>query len=116
MRKHFSASLVALSFVLTLSLTAVAQDANYNNKNTLPEIGVVASDAISLDKEMIVGDAVMRQMRGQSPIISDPVLAEYLQDIGSQSSSALYHHCCFGLWWPLGLLGRIFRYSISDPC
>lgn len=84
MRKYFSASLVALSFVFTLSLTAVAQDANYNNKNALPEIGVVASDAISLDKEMIVGDAVMRQMRGQSPIISDPVLDEYLQDIGNR--------------------------------
>ncbi|MED5331687.1 MAG: M48 family peptidase, partial [Pseudomonadota bacterium] len=55
MRKKFSASLVALSFVLTSSLTAVAQDANYSNKNALPEIGVVASDAISLDKEMIVG-------------------------------------------------------------
>ena len=64
MRKKFSASLVALSFVLTSSITAVAQDANYSNKNALPEIGVVASDAISLDKEMIVGDAVMRQMRG----------------------------------------------------
>ena len=84
MRKYFSASLVALSFVFTLSLTAVAQDANYNNKNALPEIGVVASDAISLDKEIIVGDAVMRQMRGQSPIISDPVLDEYLQDIGNR--------------------------------
>ncbi|MCZ8529160.1 M48 family metalloprotease [Alteromonas sp. PRIM-21] len=84
MRKHFSASLVALSFVLTSSLTAVAQDANYSNKNALPEIGVVASDAISLDKEMIVGDAVMRQMRGQSPVISDPVLDEYLQDVGNR--------------------------------
>ena len=84
MRKKFSASLVALSFVLTSSLTAVAQDANYSNKNALPEIGVVASDAISLDKEMIVGDAVMRQMRGQSPVISDPVLDEYLQDVGNR--------------------------------
>ncbi|KTF06091.1 peptidase M48 family protein [marine sediment metagenome] len=84
MRKHFSASLIALSFVLTSSLTAVAQDANYSNKNALPEIGVVASDAISLDKEMIVGDAVMRQMRGQSPVISDPVLDEYLQDVGNR--------------------------------
>lgn len=84
MRKKFSASLVALSFVLTSSITAVAQDANYSNKNALPEIGVVASDAISLDKEMIVGDAVMRQMRGQSPVISDPVLDEYLQDVGNR--------------------------------
>ena len=84
MIKKFSASLVALSFVLASSLTAIAQDANFSNKNALPEIGVVASDAISLDKEMIVGDAVMRQMRGQSPVISDPVLDEYLQDIGNR--------------------------------
>ncbi len=84
MIKRISASLVALSSILTLSLMAVAQDANYTNKNALPEIGVVASDAISLDKEMIVGDAVMRQMRGQSPLISDPVLDEYLQDLGNR--------------------------------
>ncbi|WP_338517402.1 M48 family metalloprotease [Alteromonas gracilis] len=84
MIKKISASLVALSFVLTSSVVAVAQDARYSNKNALPEIGVVASDAISLDKEMIVGDAVMRQMRGQSPIISDPVLDEYLQDLGNR--------------------------------
>lgn len=84
MIKKISTSLVALSFALTASLTAIAQDANYSNKNALPEIGVVASDAISLDKEMIVGDAVMRQMRGQSPLISDPVLDEYLQDLGNR--------------------------------
>ncbi len=84
MINKISASLVALSFVLTTSMAAVAQDARYSNKNALPEIGVVASDAISLDKEMIVGDAVMRQMRGQSPIISDPVLDEYLQDLGNR--------------------------------
>ena len=84
MIKTFSALVAALSFVLSGSLVAVAQDANYSNKNALPEIGVVASDAISLDKEMIVGDAVMRQMRGQSPVISDPVLDEYLQDLGNR--------------------------------
>jgi predicted Zn-dependent protease len=84
MIKTLSASLAAFSFALTVSLAAVAQDANYSNKNALPEIGVVASDAISLDKEMIVGDAVMRQMRGQSPVISDPVLDEYLQDLGNR--------------------------------
>lgn len=84
MIKKISACLVALSFSLTASLAVVAQDAKYSNKNALPEIGVVASDAISLDKEMLVGDAVMRQMRGQSPLISDPVLDEYLQDLGNR--------------------------------
>ena len=84
MRKKISATFLVLSCTFFLSLSAVAQDMNYSNKNTLPEIGVVASDAISLDKEMIIGDAVMRQMRGQSPIIADPVLDEYLQDLGNR--------------------------------
>ncbi len=76
--------LTACLFGLAFSLAAVAQDSSFSNKNTLPEIGVVASDAISLDKEMMVGDAVMRQMRGQAPLISDPVLDEYLQDLGNR--------------------------------
>lgn len=84
MNRRLSPRWFFLSFLLVASLSAVAQDSAYNNKNALPEIGVVASDAISLDKEMIVGDAVMRQMRGQSPVIGDPVLTEYLQDLGNR--------------------------------
>lgn len=62
MRKQLSAFFVLLSCALIGSLSAIAQDMSYSNKNTLPEIGVVASDAISLDKEMLIGDAVMRQI------------------------------------------------------
>jgi predicted Zn-dependent protease len=62
----------------TISVSAV------NKKNDLPEIGVVASSAISLDKEVLIGDALMRQLRGQAPIISDPLLDEYIQDIGNR--------------------------------
>jgi predicted Zn-dependent protease len=55
-----------------------------NTKNHLPEIGVVASSAISLDKEVLIGDALMRQLRGQAPIINDPLLEEYIQDLGNR--------------------------------
>ncbi|MDU0354966.1 M48 family metalloprotease [Paraglaciecola aquimarina] len=55
-----------------------------NKKNDLPEIGVVASSAISVDKEMQIGDALMRQLRGQAPIVRDPLLDEYIQDIGNR--------------------------------
>ena len=66
-------------FILgTMSVGAV------NKKNVLPEIGVVASSAISLDKEVLIGDALMRQLRGQAPIINDPLLDEYIQDIGNR--------------------------------
>lgn len=74
----------ALLFLCAASLSVVAQDSVIKNKNALPEIGVVASDAMPLDKEILVGDAVMRQMRGQSPVVNDPVLDEYLQDLGNR--------------------------------
>jgi len=70
----------ALSIFLlgTMSVSAV------NKKNDLPEIGVVASSAISLDKEVLIGDALMRQLRGQAPIVNDPLLDEYIQDLGNR--------------------------------
>ena len=49
------------------------------DKNKLPEIGVVASDTLTLDKEVLIGKAMMRQLRGQAPIIHDPILNEYIQ-------------------------------------
>lgn len=72
---------------LSLLLTAVnlhAQVLEDRQRNALPEIGVVAADVISIDKEMQIGDILMRQLRGQAPIINDPLLDEYLQDLGNR--------------------------------
>lgn len=77
-----SARLITL--LITISFAPLAQDFTQSNKNKLPEIGVVASSAISLDKEMMIGDAIMRQLRGQAPIINDPLLEEYIQDLGNR--------------------------------
>lgn len=55
-----------------------------NSRNQLPEIGVVASDALTIDKEKVVGDIIMRQLRGQAPLVQDPVLQEYIQGIGNK--------------------------------
>jgi predicted Zn-dependent protease len=55
-----------------------------DNRNQLPEIGVVASDALTIDKEKQLGAAIMRQLRGQAPIVFDPVLQEYVQGIGNR--------------------------------
>lgn len=73
------------SFLLLVSCSALSQQLQgKGSKNELPEIGVVASDAISLDKETQVGDILMRQLRGQAPIINDPLLEEYIQDLGNR--------------------------------
>lgn len=71
--------------VIVFTINASASFAQSNNdRNQLPEIGVVASDAITIEKEKLIGDAIMRQLRGQAPIVLDPVLQEYLQDIGNR--------------------------------
>ncbi|MBT1449589.1 M48 family metalloprotease [Glaciecola sp. XM2] len=71
-----------LGLVSLLAMPMLAQ--TQSNRNQLPEIGVVASDAVTIDKEKLIGDAIMRQLRGQAPLIQDPVLQEYLQDIGNR--------------------------------
>ncbi|WP_051275293.1 M48 family metalloprotease [Aestuariibacter salexigens] len=76
------AAVVLLSACASVAINA--QSLNLNDRNALPEIGVVASDAISLDKEKLIGDAIMRQLRGQAPLISDPLLEEYVQDLGNR--------------------------------
>jgi predicted Zn-dependent protease len=71
-------------FAICLSIISHAQVPSGNNKNQLPDIGVVASGSISIDKELLIGDALMRQLRGQAPIINDPLLEEYIQDLGNR--------------------------------
>ena len=86
MRQLFRTGILGVSMGIAAALlpvTSVGQSIG-SDKNTLPDIGVVASEVLTLDKEMLVGDAIMRQMRGQAPVIDDPVLTEYIQDLGNR--------------------------------
>lgn len=68
-----------------MSISVFAQTSPFQSqKNTLPSIGVVAASAISIEKEVQIGDALMRQLRSQAPIIMDPVLEEYINDLGNR--------------------------------
>ncbi|MEM0911593.1 MAG: M48 family metalloprotease [Pseudomonadota bacterium] len=77
--------LFSVFMAMTVVIAAVARAQTLDNaKNKLPEIGVVASDALTIDKEVILGDAIMKQLRGQAPLINDPVIEEYIQDLGNR--------------------------------
>ncbi|MFW8589606.1 M48 family metalloprotease [Glaciecola sp. 2405UD65-10] len=73
----------SMSFLISSVAHSMAQTFE-NNRNQLPEIGVVASDVLTIDKERIIGDIIMRQLRGQAPLVLDPVLQEYIQGIGNR--------------------------------
>ncbi|MDG4870577.1 hypothetical protein P8631_21495, partial [Guyparkeria sp. 1SP6A2] len=48
----------------------------------LPDIGTVAGSTLTIDQELIYGDAYMRMLRNSRPIINDPVINEYIDALG----------------------------------
>lgn len=54
------------------------------NESQLPDIGTAGVSALSIDREIVYGNAFMRIARAQLPIIDDPVLNEYLDDLGQR--------------------------------
>lgn len=71
----------ALCSLCLLSSKALAQQ---TDRNQLPEIGVVASDALTIEKEKTLGDAIMRELRASAPLVLDPVVQSYIQDVGNR--------------------------------
>jgi len=77
------------SVIITLSIASVTSfNVNaynsQNDKNKLPDIGISGFSVLSLDKERQIGLAMMRQLRASQPLIQDPVLIEYINDLGNR--------------------------------
>nr|WP_231919050.1 M48 family metalloprotease [Shewanella sp. UCD-FRSSP16_17] len=67
-----------------VSLILTAGVAKSFANNDLPDLGTAAVNTFSLEKEMIYGDAYMRVIRSSAPVISDPVLNQYLSELGNK--------------------------------
>ncbi len=50
----------------------------------LPSLGVTAASTLSISQEIAFGDAYMRALRAHAPIINDPILNEYINQLGYQ--------------------------------
>lgn len=74
-------SIIALCIATTLSIPSAPLMANSLN---LPDIGTAASSTLTIDQELQYGDAYMRMLRNRAPIITDPVLSEYVDTLGHQ--------------------------------
>ena len=74
-----------ISLALATSLTSNVFAANTDsNKNKLPEIGSAGFSVLSIEKERQIGGEMMRQIRASQPILNDPVLTEYINDLGNR--------------------------------
>ncbi|CAM3053343.1 M48 family metalloprotease [Pseudoalteromonas distincta] len=76
-----SAFITLCSATLTFSLL-VSEPLKAQTNFTLPDLGTSALQALPLEKEKAIGEVMMMQIRGSSPVINDPVLDEYLTTIG----------------------------------
>lgn len=68
------------TFVISFSSASGAMQ----DRQRLPEIGTTGAAFMSIEREQVVGDFYMRQVRSQAPIIYDPVLDSYLNSIGQR--------------------------------
>jgi len=55
-----------------------------DNRNKLPEIGAAGFSMLSIEKERQIGNAMMKHLRASQPLINDPVLIEYINDLGNR--------------------------------
>mgnify|MGYP000548394555 CR=1 FL=1 len=76
-----SAFITLCSAALTFSLL-ISEPLKAQTNFTLPDLGTSALQALPLEKEQAIGEVMMMQIRGSSPVINDPVLDEYLTTIG----------------------------------
>ena len=72
-------SLVALCITAVVGIPSTSFA---DNEIKLPDIGTAAASTLTIDQELIYGDAYMRMLRASKPIINDPVLNEYIQNLG----------------------------------
>ncbi len=83
---NFKPLFLATTLVGVLASTTLVANATdkQSNKNKLPEIGTSGGSVLSLDKERLIGQSMMKQLRASQPIIQDPVLIEYINDLGNK--------------------------------
>ncbi|SEL04646.1 Putative Zn-dependent protease, contains TPR repeats [Colwellia chukchiensis] len=76
-------ALIAIVLASTTASYALAAN-EQSNRNKLPEIGSAGFSVLSIEKERQIGSEMMRQIRASQPILHDPVLTEYINDLGNR--------------------------------
>jgi beta-barrel assembly-enhancing protease len=74
----------AIAFALSTSLLLQSTSIVYADNINLPDIGTAAATTLSIGQEMEMGDYYMRMLRADAPIINDPVLSQYINELGKK--------------------------------
>ncbi len=74
---------VLVALIPTLLLTS-APSARADVSDTLPDMGTTAGSTLSINQELQMGDFYVRQLRASAPLINDPLLNQYINELGQR--------------------------------
>ncbi|MBK4728272.1 M48 family metallopeptidase [Erwinia sp. MYb375] len=75
------------SLLASLMVTLLAGSvlpARADISDNLPDIGTTAGGTLSINQELAMGDFYVRQLRASAPIINDPLLNQYINQLGQR--------------------------------
>jgi len=75
------------NLLATLIVTLLAGSqlpAHADISDNLPDIGTTAGGTLSINQELAMGDFYVRQLRASAPIINDPLLNQYINQLGQR--------------------------------
>ncbi|MTD28584.1 beta-barrel assembly-enhancing protease [Erwinia sorbitola] len=73
-----------LASLLVTLLTSSLLPARADISDNLPDIGTTAGGTLSINQELAMGDFYVRQLRASAPIINDPLLSQYINQLGQR--------------------------------
>ena len=71
-----------ISFTILLSAYSFAD--TYSSANQLPDLGASALTVLSIDKEKTLGKIIHAQLQGQTAVLHDPLIDEYVNSLGNR--------------------------------
>lgn len=76
---------VCLTTGLLIANSGSANPLNYNTQaNELPDLGASALTVLSIEKEKRLGEIIFNQLQGQTAVLHDPLIREYINSLGNR--------------------------------
>jgi predicted Zn-dependent protease len=70
---------IYIKLIIIISLTSIFLLSQEEDKMSLPELGDRVSGAVSNSEERLIGKEFLKQIYFQAPLISDPLIQEYIE-------------------------------------
>ena len=89
MTNRLTKTALAVLLLGTLNATAGAST-GAESRDQLPDMGTSAGGTLSIGQELAMGDFYVRQLRASAPLINDPLLSQYINQLGDRLVASAY--------------------------